>query len=75
MNLLRRVRYIVEVMLPQDVQSVHVQLLEVLTRVARHSLSAATQVRSSSLRDCGENVLLSLQARDCGENVLSPLSS
>ena len=56
MNLLPRVRYILEVFLPQAPLNLLVQLLEVLTRVARHSTAAATQVSRdrplSSTEDC-----------------------
>ncbi len=45
MNLLPRVRYILEVMFPDELAPVHTHLLEMVTRIARHSMAAAAQVR------------------------------
>jgi len=49
MNFLPRVRYILEVMFPSELEQLHSQLLELLTLMTRHSLSAATQVRGQSM--------------------------
>ena len=46
MNFLPRARYILEVLFPQGPLKVHKELLEVVTRIARHSMAAATQVCS-----------------------------
>lgn len=44
MSLLPRVRYLLEVFLVQAPLNIRTQLLAILTRVARHSTGAASQV-------------------------------
>ncbi len=44
MNLLPRVRYLLEVFLPPGQTNPRLQLLEILTRVAQHSTAAAGKV-------------------------------
>ena len=44
MDLLPRVRYLLEVFLPPEQSNSRLQLLEVLTRIAQHSMAAASKV-------------------------------
>lgn len=68
MNILPRVRYILEVFLPQGPVGVLIQLLQILQRIARHSTAAATQVSHIMLLSPFEvffSVSLSLQVLNC----------
>lgn len=59
MSLLPRVRYILEVFLPNGPVILHIQLLEILTRVAKHSTGAATKVSTIAYINFHQRLLIS----------------